>query len=109
MWPKKIFRKTQPINRKERIWQKKETTLTILFRDGPPRYYTYTVVTEDWKDSDGIFDTHLLKVGNVVAEIGSIGLYVKGEVFYPVHRILEIRIGSTDVTDIDELSIRANR
>ena len=108
MWPKEIFRKTPSINRKERIWQKKETTLTILFRDGRPSRY-YTVVTQDWKDSDSIFDIHLLKVKNVVAEIGRIGLYVEGEVFYPAHRILEIRIGSTDITDIDELSIRANQ
>ena len=106
MWPKEMFRKTPSISRKERIWQKRETVLEICFHNIPSRYYT--VITQGWKDSDSIFDTHLLKVENIVAEIGSIGLYVQGEVFYPAHRILEIRIGSTDITDIDELSIKEN-
>ena len=106
MWPKEMFRKkTAEAPKKERIYQKKLTTLTVVLDDGTA--FDLPVETKGWKH-DMLFDRHLGVVSSRLEEIGKIGLYIPNENFYPTHRIRVVNIGPTVTTDVPELSIKEN-
>lgn len=106
MWLKEMFRrKTVEAVKKERIFQNKTTTLTVVLDDGTQ--LEHVVRSEGWA-KDTFFDAHSGKVTNHVGEIGEIGLYIPNKKFYPAHRIRVISIGPTITTDVVNLSEREN-